>query len=101
MRLPRWFDWFRPPQGQTLQERYPAAPGAFTTSYSSVDLPEEAFVTAPRSLHPCPWCGTGGAALKSVVPDVAMVLACRHPSCRKISKIQDVTDIWGPETRLV
>jgi hypothetical protein len=96
--LLRW--WFPPPTGRTLQERYPAAPGAYVTSYSSIDLPEEAFA-APRSIYPCPWCGTGGATLKSLVPDVAMVIACRHPNCRKISKVQDVTEIWGEETRLV
>lgn len=44
-----WDDW--QPRGRTLQERYPAAPGAFVTSYSSVDLPEEAFVKCA-----CPKC---------------------------------------------
>lgn len=43
---------FKPPTGQTLQERYPAAPGAFVTSYSSIDLPEEAFVKEPRRYPP-------------------------------------------------
>lgn len=33
---------------RTLQMRYPPAPGAFTTHYSSVDLPPEAFVPTPR-----------------------------------------------------
>ena len=32
----------------TLQQRYPASPDAFVTSYSSVDLPDEAFVTDAR-----------------------------------------------------
>jgi glycosyltransferase involved in cell wall biosynthesis len=31
-----------------LQERYPSSPGAFVTSYSSVDLPAEAFTAGPR-----------------------------------------------------
>ena len=33
---------------ETLQRRYPPAPGAFTTHYSSVELPDAAFVPAPR-----------------------------------------------------
>jgi len=33
----------------TLQRRYPPAPDAFTTHYSSIVLPEEAFVSAPRA----------------------------------------------------
>ena len=35
-----------------LQRRYPPAPGAFSTHYSSVELPEVAFVSAPRSPQP-------------------------------------------------
>lgn len=31
-----------------LQRRYPAAPHAFTTHYSSIELPQEAIVNAPR-----------------------------------------------------
>ena len=31
-----------------LQSRYPAAPHAFTTHYSSIELPQEAIVNAPR-----------------------------------------------------
>jgi glycosyltransferase involved in cell wall biosynthesis len=31
-----------------LQKRYPAAPAAFVTHYSSVELPKPAFVAAPR-----------------------------------------------------
>lgn len=31
-----------------LQRRYPASPGAFTTHYSSIDLPASAYVDAPR-----------------------------------------------------
>jgi hypothetical protein len=99
VRLLRWFDRWRP-RGETLQERYPAAPGVPTFTYANVTLPEEAFAE-PRSIYPCPWCGTGGATLKSLVPEVAMVIACRHPTCRKISRVQDVTEIWGSETRLV
>ncbi len=38
-----------------LQRRYPAAPAAVTAVYSSVDLPEAAFVTAPRTPHGPPW----------------------------------------------
>ena len=32
-----------------LQRRYPPAPGSFSTYYSSVELPEAAFASAPRS----------------------------------------------------
>jgi glycosyltransferase involved in cell wall biosynthesis len=32
----------------TLQGRYPPSPTAFTTNYSSIDLPDEAFYEAPR-----------------------------------------------------
>lgn len=32
----------------TLQRRYPPRPGAFSTHYSSIDLPPEAFADAPR-----------------------------------------------------
>lgn len=32
-----------------LQRKYPASPGAFVTSYSSIDLPDEAFVAHPRA----------------------------------------------------
>ncbi|MBZ5639461.1 MAG: glycosyltransferase family 4 protein [Acidobacteriia bacterium] len=35
-----------------LQRRYPASPGAFSTHYSDVELPPEAFVASPRSLSP-------------------------------------------------
>lgn len=35
----------------SLQRRYPPADRAFVTSYSSVDLPSEAFVTAPRRIQ--------------------------------------------------
>lgn len=39
----------------SLQQRYRAAPDAFTTSYSSIDLDETAFIDQPRSLpsHNC------------------------------------------------
>lgn len=33
-----------------LQRRYPAGPGAFTTHYSSIELPEHLLVSAPRQL---------------------------------------------------
>jgi glycosyltransferase involved in cell wall biosynthesis len=33
---------------RTLQERYPPNPKAFTTNYSSVELPEHAFAAAPK-----------------------------------------------------
>lgn len=36
---------------EALQRRYPPAPEAFLTYYSSVELPNTAFVTAPRLLH--------------------------------------------------
>jgi hypothetical protein len=36
------------PKGSTLRQRYPPAPGAFVTHYSSIDLPDEAFVDRPR-----------------------------------------------------
>lgn len=35
-----------------LQERYPPDPHAYTTHYSSVDLPEDAFVATPRTSPP-------------------------------------------------
>ena len=34
---------------RALQRRYPPAPHAFTTHYSSIDLPDTAFVEAPRT----------------------------------------------------
>lgn len=34
-----------------LQRRYPPGPGAFATHYSSVELPDAAFVSAPRPLR--------------------------------------------------
>ena len=40
--------------GSVLQQRYPPAPGAFTTHYSSVELPDEAFVAEPREPGPGP-----------------------------------------------
>lgn len=87
--------WFTPPRGETLQERYPAAPGVPTFTYSSVHLPDDAFAPGPRSMHPCPWCGTDGAYLKAYVPDVTLVLQCRHPDCQKLSKVLDLTDTGG------
>jgi glycosyltransferase involved in cell wall biosynthesis len=47
---------------RTLQKRYPAAPGAVTATYSSVDLPADAFVAGPRA----PTGRTGPALLVSV-----------------------------------
>jgi len=45
-------DLFTPaPQGRTLQERYPARPGAFVTSYSSIDLTEDWFVKEGRRIR--------------------------------------------------
>lgn len=40
-----------------LPERYPAAPGAFVTDYSSIDLPNEAFASGPRDFSAThqPW----------------------------------------------
>ena len=35
----------------TLQQRYPPAPGAFSTFYSSVELPENAFVAQSRRIN--------------------------------------------------
>jgi glycosyltransferase involved in cell wall biosynthesis len=35
-----------------LQKRYPPAPGAFTTHYSSIELPPEAFADQPREPRP-------------------------------------------------
>jgi glycosyltransferase involved in cell wall biosynthesis len=35
---------------RALQRRYPPASGAFSTHYSSIDLPASAFVSAPRSV---------------------------------------------------
>lgn len=37
---------------RVLQRRYPPAPGAFTTHYSSVELPPAAFVNVPRTSMP-------------------------------------------------
>jgi glycosyltransferase involved in cell wall biosynthesis len=37
---------------RALQRRYPPAPHAFTTHYSSIDLPDTAFVEAPRTTVP-------------------------------------------------
>ncbi len=34
---------------RTLQERYPPAPGRFTTHYSSIVMPDEAYAPEPRS----------------------------------------------------
>jgi len=34
-----------------LQRRYPPQPGAFSTSFSSVELPDEAFTATPRAAH--------------------------------------------------
>jgi glycosyltransferase involved in cell wall biosynthesis len=45
-----------------LQRRYPAAPGALTAAYSSVDLSPEAYASRPRAAHPVP----GSPALVSV-----------------------------------
>ena len=36
----------------TLRKRYPPAPATFTTTYSSVELPQEYFATQPRDFHP-------------------------------------------------
>lgn len=44
-----------------LQRRYPASPGAFTTHYSSVELPSEAFVPEARS-----WVGRNQFRLVNV-----------------------------------
>ena len=35
----------------TLQRRYPASAGVFSTSYSSIDMPDEAYVDAPRPIR--------------------------------------------------
>jgi hypothetical protein len=48
-----WWSWIvalvtPAPKGSTLRQRYPPAPGAFVTHYSSIDLPDEAFVKHPR-----------------------------------------------------
>ena len=37
---------------RALQRRYPPGPRAFTTHYSSIDLPDSAFVKAPRTTGP-------------------------------------------------
>jgi len=37
---------------RALQRRYPPAPRAFTTHYSSIDLPDTAFVKTPRTTAP-------------------------------------------------
>jgi glycosyltransferase involved in cell wall biosynthesis len=59
----RWFAWQLKKQcrqavgvayvtERTLQNRYPASAGAYTTSYSSVDLPESAFGTRLQKPRP-------------------------------------------------
>jgi hypothetical protein len=49
-------DLVRPlPKGwehMTLQQRYPPKPGAFVTSYSSIELGDEWFVASPREARP-------------------------------------------------
>ncbi|MFQ5928044.1 MAG: glycosyltransferase, partial [Terriglobia bacterium] len=37
---------------EALQRRYPPGPGVFQTDYSSIELPEEAFIPKPRSQRP-------------------------------------------------
>jgi glycosyltransferase involved in cell wall biosynthesis len=37
---------------ETLQGRYPPGPGAYTTHYSTLELPEEEFASAPREFCP-------------------------------------------------
>lgn len=92
--------WFRPPTGHTLQERYPARPGVFTTSYSSVELPEEAFVAEPRGLESftCPWCGHQPAALRALVKGRTIrVIECPAVTCQRVTRIEDLTDLWTLE----
>jgi glycosyltransferase involved in cell wall biosynthesis len=66
-----------------LQRRYPASPGAFSCPCSSVDLPEAAFVPAPRQPRPAggPWTllFVGTLAQLYKAPDVLIdaVASCR------------------------
>lgn len=64
MTLRHWLQHWRgkPWKDKTLQERYPASPDAFVTSYSSVDLPEDAFVKEGRP-PTWPWDANGECLL--------------------------------------
>ncbi len=53
---------------EALQRRYPASPGAFSIDYSDVDLPEAAFVSAPRLVG-----RTGGAFTLVTVGSLAQL----------------------------
>lgn len=59
---------------RALQQRYPSGNNAFTTHYSSVELPEQAFVTFPRSLklimHPLTLITVGTLDQLYKAPDV-------------------------------
>jgi glycosyltransferase involved in cell wall biosynthesis len=65
---------------EMLQRRYPPAPGAFTTHYSSVELPDAAFVPAPRPPRPAgPFTvvTVGSLAQLYKAPDVLIEAAAR------------------------
>lgn len=58
---------------EALQRRYPPAPGAFTTHYSSVELPDAAFAPAaraPRAAGPFTVVTVGSLAQLYKAPDV-------------------------------
>jgi glycosyltransferase involved in cell wall biosynthesis len=65
-----------------LQQRYPPAEGVFSTHYSSVELPDEAFVSAPRffpeEMHPLTLITVGTLDQLYKAPDVLIyaVAAC-------------------------
>jgi glycosyltransferase involved in cell wall biosynthesis len=67
---------------RALQRRYPAGPGAFSTHYSSIQLPEAAFVSVPRPPRPEAYTFTlvmvGTLAQLYKAPDVLIdaVAAC-------------------------
>jgi glycosyltransferase involved in cell wall biosynthesis len=67
---------------RTLQRRYPPAPGAFTTHYSSIELDDAAFASAPRTYarfdRPIQLVTVGTLAQLYKAPDVLIdaVAAC-------------------------
>ena len=62
---------------ETLQRRYPPAPGAFTTHFSSVELPDAAFAAPrpPRAAGPFTVVTVGSLAQLYKAPDVLIEAA--------------------------
>lgn len=116
--LRRWWYGFDPEVQRTLQERYPPGPNCrFVTSYSSVELPEEAFVKEARPLgwraegwpadpepnpqpaalvaYPCPWCGGSRTVRLRTRTTAAVILVnCQQAGCGRTTKIEDVSATW-------